>query len=298
MDNSLEAQIILLNCQAMNCLDKPKRSLKLLQSAEKVLLSEEQVVVDLPNRLQLLAVTFNNLACYYKSVKQPNVALFYLKQALALEMQTFAEPAAIASTNLNLCAIYSQLNKHKYAMKSALSAIKYLKGYENEDEVSENIINSVVVANYNIGVEFEHLNKHSKALEFYTKGRKIALEYLGPDHPMSSTLTESLKSLNQHQDSLNSFIVSRRNLRNHGKLSSQSMDSRAEISPKFRIYQSPHTKFPKIIEKQGKKKLISHRLSLEPLPRDLENRSSLLESGTFGTRKFSNAIERLKLLIN
>ena len=300
MDNAIESKIIMLNCQAMNSLNAPKKALKFLQDAESFLLSEDPEITDLPNRLSLLGVTFNNLACYYKSIKQPNVALFYLNQALNLEIETFAEPSTIASTNLNLCAIYSQLGKHKQAMTSAFSAIKYLKGYENEEEMNENIVNSIVVANYNIGVEFEYLKKMQKAIEFYSKGHRIAVNYLGINHPMAETLEESLKKAKEQCESLNSFLTYRRESRNHAKYSSQSVSpAKPEINPELRIYQSRahHTKFPKIFKK-AKHKLKTHRLSLEPLPRDAENRNTVIESGILGTRKFSDAIERLKLLLN
>ena len=300
MDNSLEAEIILLNCQAMNCLDKPRKALRLLQEAEAVLLSENSEVTGMKNRMPLLAVTFNNLACYYKNAKQPNVALFYLNQALTLEMETFAEPAAIAATNLNICAIYSQLNKHKLAMKSALSAIKYLKGYENDDEISENVINSIVVANYNIGVEFEYLKKFSKAVEFYTKGYNLCIQHLSPEHPMAYTLSESLQNARKQDQSISTFLNSRREIRNHGKFSSQSMSpGKSQMIPESKIYQSQprHKKYPGIVKK-SKNKLKTHRLSLEPLPRDIEKKTSALDSALQGDWKFSNAIERLKLLIN
>ena len=170
MENELEAELILLNCQAINNLENPKRALKLLQEAETTLLSENSKVKKLPNRLNLLAVTFNNLACYYKSVKQPNVALFYLNQALALEIETFAGPDTVASTYLNLCAIYSQLGQHKKSLQSAFSALKYLKGYEVENETNESITNSLLVAHYNIGVEYEYIKNYSKAIEYFQKG--------------------------------------------------------------------------------------------------------------------------------
>ena len=42
--------------------------------------------------------------------KKPNVALFYLKEALTVE-QKIGENANNAGTNLNLCAILSQLGR-------------------------------------------------------------------------------------------------------------------------------------------------------------------------------------------
>jgi tetratricopeptide (TPR) repeat protein len=310
MDNSIQNHVIALNCQAMNSLENPKASAKLLQEAEALLLAENQDVKSLPNRLSLLAMTFNNLACHYKNLKQPNVALFYLNQALSLEIETFSDPGSIASTNLNLCAIYSQLGKHKKALKSAFCALKYLKGYENEGNLDENIINSIVVAYYNTGVEFEYINKYNKALEYYEKGYETGLEHFGSDHPMTSKLYACLKGCKDHYNTINSLVSTRKEMRNRGKFYSNSVSpSKVIAEPMFKVYKNKKIdlKLPVILNSH-QSKLNKHRKSLEPMPfpsnplhpelTPSPARDSLIQAGMSRTRKFSNAVERLKLLIN
>lgn len=61
---------------------------------------------------QLAGVTYNNLACYYKKTKKPKVALAYLKKSLELEVFKINDWVSTGSTHLNICAIYSYLDKH------------------------------------------------------------------------------------------------------------------------------------------------------------------------------------------
>lgn len=57
------------------------------------------------------AVTFNNMACYYRRVNKYRLALTYLQNALSLEIK-LDHPVSIADTHLNLCAVLSHLGKH------------------------------------------------------------------------------------------------------------------------------------------------------------------------------------------
>ncbi|OMJ94534.1 hypothetical protein SteCoe_2318 [Stentor coeruleus] len=300
MGENLADKVLRLNCQAMNSLETPKRALKFLQEAERLLLDEHTTDEKNKNSLSLLSVTFNNLACYYKSVKQPNVSLFYLIQALKVETESFADPSDIASTNLNICAIYSQLGKHQQAVESALSALKYLQSYENEESLSEDAINSLVVAYFNLGVEYEHLRKFQQSKDSYLKGRNFAEEYFGPTNVMTVKLNESFKNVNDHTESLNSFINSRRELKNHPKYNSKIISPITthqipELNPyKIKI---GDIKLPSIHNKV-KKKHVTNKTSLDPTERNIENRGLIIENGINRTRKFWNAVDRLKALMS
>jgi len=54
----------------------------------------------------LKAVTYNNLACYYRRVGKVRTALDFLKKALNIEIQV-DKPQSLADTHLNLCAVLS-----------------------------------------------------------------------------------------------------------------------------------------------------------------------------------------------
>lgn len=78
------------------------------------------------DRSKLIALTLNNLGCYYKRAKKPNVALQYMKNALKQEVRSSQPKSHIASTKLNICAILSSLSKHSEAIRYAVSAIEDL----------------------------------------------------------------------------------------------------------------------------------------------------------------------------
>lgn len=75
------------------------------------------------DRFKLKALTYNNLGCYYKRINKLNVSLRYMTQALSVETKSKQPKSHIASTKLNICAILSSLDKHKEAIKYAVSAV-------------------------------------------------------------------------------------------------------------------------------------------------------------------------------
>ena len=117
--------------------------LELLKKAE--ILTER----DLAGR----AVTFNNLACYYRRQGKLHSALNYLQKALRIEVEAFflfgGRPKIIstylkfsdfcplqarlehvdnpADTHLNMCAVLSQLGRHAGALEHAQSALILLQ---------------------------------------------------------------------------------------------------------------------------------------------------------------------------
>ena len=187
-----EVEMIALRCNkaAMDYLglNKFKESLSLLQRAELLLNSEEQV----PNRLKLLSITFNNLGCYYKKKKQLNMALKYLKDSLEIEMQTEPDNLNLASNHLNICAILSSLGKHKKACahaKQALALLKLFNGY------NPNFITNLVIAYFNCGAELEHLLQHEEALKFYELGYEISNKDLGTTNCLTQNLSNAITKI-------------------------------------------------------------------------------------------------------
>ena len=75
----------------------------------------------------MLAVTLNNLACYFRRRGQPKTALGLLLRALDLESRCKA-PHKPADTHLNTCVVWSQLGKHHEAMHHAKLSLSLLRG--------------------------------------------------------------------------------------------------------------------------------------------------------------------------
>ena len=66
---------------------KFKEAFRFLSGAEKLLrVAESPDIIHQEDQMKLLALTCNNLGCYYKRGFKPNVALRYMNNALDLEL--------------------------------------------------------------------------------------------------------------------------------------------------------------------------------------------------------------------
>ncbi|OMJ85720.1 hypothetical protein SteCoe_12916 [Stentor coeruleus] len=210
--NEYEAVVLKYNKIAMNYLrlNNLKESLILLRKAEEILNSSESLVI--PNRLKLMSITLNNLGCYYKKRKQPKVALNYLEKALELESDIENDNANIASSHLNICAVYSSLNNHKKALVHAKKAIEMLEeAFTSESSNYDKMLTlstSMVISYYNAAVEHEYLYNYSEALKNYNKALDLSREQLGYDHPMTGNIEGTLRkfeSKNRTRQSRSNF---------------------------------------------------------------------------------------------
>lgn len=145
------------------------------------------------------AVTFNNLACYYRRQGKLHAALQFLQKALKIEarLERVENPA---DTFLNTCAVLSQLGRHQSALEHAQQALILL-----QEELSKVIgpvatgdnapkadrIAVLAIAYHNVGVEYEFLKKFDQSLQSYRKGVEVAERFLGPEHPITGTLRNS-----------------------------------------------------------------------------------------------------------
>lgn len=143
------------------------------------------------------AVTYNNLACYYRRQGKLHAALQYLQKALKIEgrMQQVDNPA---DTYLNACAVLSQLGRHQSGLEHAQQALILLQEELSAvmsgaaDPPKADRIAVLAIAYHNVGVEQEFLKKHAIALQSYTKGVQVAERYLGADHAITATLRSSM----------------------------------------------------------------------------------------------------------
>jgi len=145
------------------------------------------------------AVTFNNLACFYRKKGKTKAALQYLKKTLRIEstLETVENPG---DTHLNMCAVLSELGRHKQALSHANQALIMLQDelFSPSDDGEQKEIPSdrlavLAIAYHNIGAEHEHLNALPKAIATYEKGLKLAETHLGEEHGISETIRTSLK---------------------------------------------------------------------------------------------------------
>lgn len=141
----------LCNLVAMIFLQKDKFDLTLifLQKADTLSV----------NNPKYLAITLNNKACYYRKTGKLRTALQCLQDALTLEWKSKKEDT-LADTYLNLCAVLSQLGRHKEALENVLFSITLLQEeiLGNQKIGTERLL-VLTIAYHNLAVELEHLSR-------------------------------------------------------------------------------------------------------------------------------------------
>ena len=191
--DGVEALVLNCNKLAMDHLrvEQFDEAFNLLRRAEEMLRYPD----DTPGKLRLLAITLNNLGCFYKRSSKPNVALKYLQQALEIEVKTSNDRTNVAGTHLNICAIKSQLNKHESALQHAKQALFLLSspGFE----FTPNSVTTLAIAYHNAGVEYEFLTETGEAAKAYHSGWELAKQHLGTSHPLTHSLEKSYRNVTE-----------------------------------------------------------------------------------------------------
>jgi tetratricopeptide (TPR) repeat protein len=189
-------------CEVCNVAGTSLLSQGHLKGAHELLKRAEQVA-DRNQRDK--AITWNNLACYYRRTGKLRSAVTLLERAL--EVEEYAEPSAAAQTHLNLCATLSQLQRHADALYHAQSAM--IRMYEIlsplmvagklstlplKDEQFE-LTTVLCIAYHNTAVEHEYLKNYDGAVCAYSEGARWAEKFLGEGHQLIGILKESVEAV-------------------------------------------------------------------------------------------------------
>ncbi|KAF4036095.1 Tetratricopeptide repeat [Phytophthora infestans] len=209
------------------------------------------VTVDLLKKAEVLtqrhhpverATTLNNFACYYRRLGKLHSAMTSLKHALDVEKK-LKNVRNAADTQLNMCAVLSQLGKHQEALGHAQDALITLQEgfiHGKHDASADNSagdsssarldrISVMCIAYHNIGVEQEFLKDYSESAASYKKGISLAEQYLGADHSITTTIR-------------NSYLAAKRVLATKGKVktSASNRDPKSPIAG-ARLLSSPRS---------------------------------------------------------
>jgi len=138
----------------------------------------------------LLAVTYNNLGCFFKKTGKMHAALSYLRRALKSEVALETDDVTVAGTHLNICSVLSKLGKHDKANQHALMALELISAKLNDlpDTVTHDDYMVLAMAYHNVAVEREYLKDWDHAAMAYKQGYQVAKRILGEDHPLAETL--------------------------------------------------------------------------------------------------------------
>jgi len=168
------------------------RAFEQFKYAEAVLIANQAE----GENLSLLAVTCNNLGCYYKKVGK--LHLSYLRRALKMEVQLKTHEVTLAGTHLNICAILSKLEKHDKAVQHAMCAldlVNQLISKTDADIVTQDDYSVLAIAYHNVAIEREFLLQYEKAAAAFHQGYQVAKRCLGEDHPLSIALGKNCDSV-------------------------------------------------------------------------------------------------------
>lgn len=210
-----------LNTKGLGCLkaEDMESSLEAFKQAERLLVSALRSGMKKDGTLDLLAVTLNNLACYYKRYlisyarnKCCQIALRYLARVLQIEKISTKGNFQSASTYLNISAILSSIGKHSESLKFAKKANSlFLQQKENslislspsdESQSSKDSFRrNFIISFFNMATELQALGKRRDANTVYAQGYEFAMMDLGPAHPLTKTLKEIMEGIQRdHND--------------------------------------------------------------------------------------------------
>lgn len=146
--------------------------------------------------MQLKAITYNNLGCFYKQQKNLKKSLIYLMQAMSYELHLPRETAKIEGTFLNISKIYSELGDHEKSLNFALKAVKCI---EDDFEEKKTVALSLVIAYQQAGNEYFYLGLKSEGKMFVAQGYEVALKYFGIAADITKELEKNLKKLKKEE---------------------------------------------------------------------------------------------------
>merc|ERR1719310_1502095 len=169
-----------------------KASFEQLKYAEAILIANQKE----GENTSLLAVTCNNLGCYYKKVGKLHAALSYLRKALKIEVQLQTDDVTVAGTHLNICAILSKLDKHDKAVQHALCALELISNRVSSaaHAVTQDEYSVLAIAYHNVAVERDYLHQWDQAHLAYQQGHQVAKKCLGEQHPLTQTLAKNCET--------------------------------------------------------------------------------------------------------
>jgi tetratricopeptide (TPR) repeat protein len=198
------------------------------------------------------AMTYNNMACYYRRVGKLRTALKFLEQALSIEGR-LNKIDTQADTHLNICAVLSQLNKHELALNHAMSAVillqedllfKAVNGEKKEDteekpksgkgkDPNKDRTSVLAIAYHNMGVEQEFLRSYHAAILSYKKAVNFAEKHLGPDDGITENLRNVYENARSELDpSFKKKKAGGKKKKNEPQRAHQQMTTDDEMAPK------------------------------------------------------------------
>lgn len=236
---SIEAILSTCNKQAMEflCSKNYSECYKLLQKAESIIESPEYITSS-----RLAAITWNNLACYYKRINHFDQSLEYLTKSLKVED---LEQSFIAEIHLNIMAVLKEQKKYETALFHGTKALELLKHSKKYITLIPAIKNTAAI--------YLALGKIEKALYLFTTGLKLAEDHLGENDSETLEIKEKIRALKNIEKKFyfeKVKIKENKRYLSHLRNNDRVLDSFLPIKGSRSLERGP--KLPKKIKKHGK----------------------------------------------
>ncbi|CAK9069961.1 unnamed protein product [Durusdinium trenchii] len=186
---SIESYVASCNNWSVQCLARGSftAALELLKKAEAM--TEADNVPNYQRRVVLRAVTFNNLCCYYRSRGKQNAALQFAERCLKIE-QHYKDGDNLARTYLNYAVLLSTTGRSVEALEQIEKALAALHDREREAEETAETSQMLVVAHYNMFVEYLRLKQSGAGLQCLQKAVQVAARKLNESHTLTKKMRE------------------------------------------------------------------------------------------------------------
>lgn len=103
------------------------KSLKLVELIKKQWYQDGEGDFISSHAARAICQTFTTCGVYMKEQGKLNLAIKYFKDVVEIESESPALQTELAQTYVNICSIYSQMNKHEIALQYCQSALKVLE---------------------------------------------------------------------------------------------------------------------------------------------------------------------------
>jgi tetratricopeptide (TPR) repeat protein len=222
---------LIMNCNkdGMELLRKGEhqKAFEEFKYAEAILLGSSE-----PDTNALLAVTCNNLGCYFKKTGKYHGALSYLRRALKMEVELKTDDVTLAGTHLNLCAVLSKLEKHDKAVQHAVCALDLMSRVisSSTSVCSQDDYAVLAIAYHNVAVEREMLEQWDQAATASIDGFQVAKRLMGENHPLTMTLGRNCQAVLKKAQAKKQNVPRMRALADKGGRASSSASSSESVT--------------------------------------------------------------------
>ncbi|NGX37205.1 MAG: Photosystem I assembly protein Ycf3 [Chlamydiae bacterium] len=163
---------------------------KAIEYLEQSLAMNKQIYGQKPHLS--VARTLNNLGLAWDALGEASKAIKYYEQSLAMNKQIYGQKPhlSVATTLNNLGLAWKNLGEASKAIKyyeQSLAVNKQIYGQKPHSEIATTL--------NNLGTAWEALGEASNAIEYFSRSYQMLLETVGPDHPNTQIVKESLDAL-------------------------------------------------------------------------------------------------------